>query len=62
MLREMQIFDVTLSTSGAPLLVGESAAGMVGMVFGTLFGVVVVFVAIYVCYVGPLKDYKFTKR
>lgn len=53
--------DVRLYASGAALAQGKAGA-VVGMVFGTLFAVAVVFAAIYVCYIGPLKDYNFSKR
>lgn len=54
--------DVKLYASGAAIVVGETGAAVVGMVFGTLLAVAVVFAAIYVCYIGPLKDYNFQKR
>lgn len=61
-MEELKIFDVKVFASGAPIVEGEAGAAVVGILFGTLFVVTVVFVGIYVCYVGPLKDYNVSKR
>lgn len=61
-MEELQIADVKLYASGAAVVEGETGAAAVGMIFGSLFVVAVVFAAIYVYYVGPLKNYNFSKR
>lgn len=62
MMDELQIFDVKMYASGEALPEEQTALAVIAMILGTLFAVVVVFTTIYVCYMGPLKDYNFSKR
>lgn len=62
MMDELRIFDVKVYASGPPIVEGERGVATAGVIFGALFTVALVFATIYVCYVGPLKDYQFSKR
>lgn len=61
-MEKLKIFDAKLYASGAPLVAGQTGVAVFGMIFGTFFAVIVVFILLYVFYVGPLKDYNFTTR
>lgn len=59
-MNEYKITTLDLNLSGLPLIARND--NTVSIVFGTLFGVVVFFAAIFLVYVGPLKNYSITSR
>lgn len=54
---ELKILEMKLHVSGEPI-VEQAGTAIVGVILGTFFAVLVVFIVIYVLYVGPLSDYR----
>ncbi|KAK4878674.1 hypothetical protein RN001_011180 [Aquatica leii] len=61
-LSSFRVKSVSVKTSGISLPLGSAPNTVVGIILGTLLSVALVFVCLYVIYMGPLQHHNFTAK